>query len=149
MPVSVAISAGVGQAVRTVLAAGVGVAALPEGVDVPAAVLGELVEGAEVLDAPHPARSSTLKRPITPAPGWRRVEELERHDMPPVIGVDQDDRPDFRVDGRVLRQPELRSAGPAAWFRAPPLALSDHDEDYADWRIRVHRHLAKGPAALK
>jgi len=73
VPVNVAISAGVGQVVGTVPAAGVGVAVPLEGVDVPAAVLGELVEGAEVLDAPHPARSSTPKRPITPVPGRRRV----------------------------------------------------------------------------
>jgi hypothetical protein len=65
----VAISADEGQAVRTVTA-GVGVAAPLEGVDAPPAALDELVEGAVVLDAPHPARRSTLSSAVAPAPGW-------------------------------------------------------------------------------
>jgi hypothetical protein len=116
VPVSVAISADVGQVVET--AAEVGVAALLEGLDVPAAVLGELVEGAVVLDAPHAARSSTLKRPIPAAPGWRRVGEWKDTTCPPVRRVDPDDRPDLRVDGPVLRQPGLCPVGPAPWFPA-------------------------------
>ena len=118
VPVSVAISADVGQVVETAAAAEVGVAALLEGLDVPAAVLGELVEGAVVLDAPHAARSSTLKRPIPAAPGWRRVGEWKDTTCPPVRRVDPDDRPDLRVDGPVLRQPGLCPVGPAPWFPA-------------------------------
>jgi len=82
VPVSVAISADVGQVVETAAAVEVGVAALLEGVDVPAAVLGELVEGAVVLDAPHAARSSTLKKPIPAAPGWRRWESGKTRHAP-------------------------------------------------------------------
>lgn len=132
VPVSVAISADVGQVVEPAAAAEVGVAALLEGVDVPAAVLGELVEGAEVLDAPHPARSSTLKRPIPAAPGWRRVGEWKDTTCPPVRRVDPDDRPDLHVDGPVLHQQGLCPVGPAPWLPSHLLALPDHDGCYAD-----------------